>query len=520
MLSNSLKPRAFLVLLYFAAVIASSFYTDLKYRSLNFHTRDYAFYLQFSSKLLDPHIAKTYSLNPEGFNWLRFSGTEGAGNFHRALHFEPIKYVYAALYYFAKTPRALFWFTSLLYFLPLVYLALTSPRTDQFRVLNGTGGCVRASTGRHVREGSSLILVVALLYVLFPAALMTPSFDLRPYVFLAPFFFMSLIAVRFQRPLWERLLCFNCMFLAREEALLLAIPLILLQLTIDDEPGLRKRSVLALSLSWLAWVSLTLGFFKWTGYHSSLFEQPWNLLQILVLCGVGLLVLGVLSLRKLRPPAFSRRRLQIAAYSSVFIPLAFHFFSSEVPDSFSPTLSWLIQTLCTPRYSLYFVATLGLLLFWREGRAPVPSKWQLGLAASVLLTFLGVGMFALAGIVRTGIYYQRQIAPAREVFALRNSTDKYLSCILVDYQTHQAFADYQNVFVYNRLPWEMAPGEGRYYPANSQIVQTLIKDRIEYVVLSKESAEDVNGFLINPQNTVPLFETERFVALKLIRQRE
>jgi hypothetical protein len=307
------------------------------------------------------------------------------------------------------------------------------------------------------------------------------------------------------------------MFLAREEALLLAVPLILLELTIDDEPDLRKQSVLALSISWLAWVSLTLGFFKWTGYHNSLLEQRWSLWQILVLCGMALLVLGVLSLRKFRPHTFSRRQLQIAAYSSVFIPLGFQFLTSEVPDSFSRTLSWLMQTFCTPRYSLYFVAVLGLLLCWREGRARARSKWQLGLAASLLLTFLSVGMFALAGIVRTGIYYRRQISPAREVFALRDSTDKYQTCILVDYQTHQAFADYQNVFVYNRLPWEMAPGEGRYYPANSQIVQTLINDRIEYIVVSKESAEDVNGFLINSQKTIPLFQNDKFMALRVLR---
>jgi hypothetical protein len=344
---------------------------------------------------------------------------------------------------------------------------------------------------------------------------MTPSFDLRPYVFLAPFFFMALIAVRFRRPLWERLLWFNCMFLAREEALLLAIPLILLELTNDDELGLRKRSVLALSLNWLAWVLLTLGFFTWTGYHNSLFEQRWSLWQILVLCGMGGIVVGVLLLRKLRPNVFPRHSLQVAAYSSVFIPLGFQFLTSDVSDSFSPTLSWLIQTLCNPRYSLYFVAALGLLLFWRDRHTEVPSKGKLMLAGSLLLIFVSVGVFAFAGVVRTGTYYQRQTAPARQVLALRDSTDKYQTCILVDYRTHQAFADYQNVFVYNRLPWEIAPGEGRYYPANYQIVQKLVNERIEYVVMSKESAEDVNGFLMNPQNTVRLFENERFAVLKL-----
>ena len=123
-------PKAPFIILYLLAVVASSFYAELKYKSLNFHTRDYAYYVQFSSKLLDSKMAKSYSLNPEGYNWLRYYGTEGVDNFHRSLHFEPIKYVYAVLYYFAPTPRVLFWLASLIYFLPVVYLAFAVPRAN------------------------------------------------------------------------------------------------------------------------------------------------------------------------------------------------------------------------------------------------------------------------------------------------------------------------------------------------------------------------------------------------------
>ena len=89
--------------LFLTAVVVAAVFNYFKLRSLGFHTRDFAFYLEFAAKLLDPALSNRYSLNPVGYNFLGcpgvdFPGTEGTGNFHQAIHFEPMKYIYAVVY--------------------------------------------------------------------------------------------------------------------------------------------------------------------------------------------------------------------------------------------------------------------------------------------------------------------------------------------------------------------------------------------------------------------------------------
>ncbi|MDX6611661.1 MAG: hypothetical protein QOD75_847 [Blastocatellia bacterium] len=500
--------KAPFVILYLLAVVASSCFAELKYRSLNFQTRDYAYYLQFSSKLLDSRMTKAYSLNPEGYNWLRYYGTEGAGNFHRSLHFEPIKYFYAVIYYFANTPRVLFWFAALIFFLPVLYLGLTfgvalPDRAGGSSLLNG--------------RSKEFVLLIALLYVLLPAALLTPAFDLRPYIFLTPFFFMTLIAMKLSRPWWERLLWFNCMFLAREEALILAPTFILLAIVWDDDDALHRRTVVSFTIAWIVWGLLTLGFFKWTAYPTAPFHEHPDLFRILLLCGIGLVALALAFSKKVRRQSLWRRPLQIAAYSTVLVPLGFQIFDED-RNAFTFSAEWLAQTIFSPRYALHAVALLGLLLVWRKNVVE-GSKAPRVVLVSVAVCLLALGVVSPWGSARMGAGYLRQIGPARDIFALRESTDKYETSILTDYATHQAFADYQNVYVYNRLPWDTTPGEGRYYPANSQIVQALVNERIEYVVVSKESAADVEAYHVeNRQETVSLFENEKFFGVRISRK--
>ena len=80
-------------LIFLAGVAASLFIFHYKLQSLGFHTRDFAFYLQFHSKLLDPDLTNRYSLNPLGHNLLGLFGTESVDSFHQSFHLEPIKCV-------------------------------------------------------------------------------------------------------------------------------------------------------------------------------------------------------------------------------------------------------------------------------------------------------------------------------------------------------------------------------------------------------------------------------------------
>ena len=71
------------------------------------------------------------------------------------------------------------------------------------------------------------------------------------------------------------------------------------------------------------------------------------------------------------------------------------------------------------------------------------------------------------------------------------SHDRYQTDVLVDYDTYQAFYNFDKVIVYNRLPvWDTLP-EKRYYPQNKNAVAKQIKQHIEYAVIARSSLENV-----------------------------
>jgi hypothetical protein len=99
---------------------------------------------------------------------------------------------------------------------------------------------------------------------------------------------------------------------------------------------------------------------------------------------------------------------------------------------------------------------------------------------------------------------------------LRKSTEKHKTRILADYATLQAFADYQYVYAYPRLPWRVVPGEGRHYPANKLALQALLNDQIDYIVVSKTSMDAVDDLVQQGGlRTVTVFDNSKFVALRL-----
>ncbi len=498
--------------LFIGAVIVSFYFTYIKYRSLNFHTRDYAFYLQFASKLLDPKIAKSYSLNPEGVNWLYFYGTEGTNGFNQAIHFEPIKYIYALLYHFSNTPLSLFLLTSTIMFLPLIYAAYAIPMDTKNQMV--------------------AVLSVAMLYVFYPSSLMMPSYDLRPYIFLAPFFLLSIMSISFSRPLWEILIWFNAMFLAREEALIFGAVLICYAFTKIKEPDSRRRTILFLCLSLLIWGVAIFSFLIWSGYPTTIYGLPAKILLrlselffqkpvlfwIASLCSVAVLVGMLFSWRQLRKKTYFPRLLEILSFGILFLPLIYEFYRNETSSILSPSLGWLIQLPLDPLEYLNFIAILGLaiiVLFPFNGKISRPGA-SLVVIWSLVILFLSINIFNSQGLFRLSGIYQNQMRSASDIWAVRKLSDKYESWVLVDYSTHQAFYDYQHVYAYNRLPWETAQGDMRYYPANSQIVQEILNDHIEYIVVSQDSMGVINDFLTK-SGLVPhkLFENNMFVALQI-----
>ena len=380
-----------------------------------FHTRDYAFYMQFASKLLDPQVpTKTYTINPDGYNLFFFGGTEGEDSFYQSVHLEPAKYFFAGVYRLFGHPRALFLFLSLVYFFPVLYLALVG----------------RLETG----ADRAFALLVMLLYVAYPSSLKAPGFDARPFILLAPFFAMSVMSVTFQRPLREQVVLMNCMFLSREEALVFALVVIGYAFLKTRDGASRRRAVAALSATWLLWFMATLSFFMWTGYRNTIHarfarllgETPASLLMAaaVLACAVCLLVF-VWKQERLWLRLSWRPAWQILGFCSLFPPLIFQFVRERSEELTSWNGAVLARTAFSPRFALHAtVVALLLTILWdlvkdRRQRAAIGAFVTMATALAVTVT-----LTSPFGVRAMSASYLRAAPSSGPVFALREATDR------------------------------------------------------------------------------------------------
>lgn len=492
--------------IYLFAVLVSVLLCSVKFRALGFQNRDYAFYMEFATRVLNVNNADTYSMNPEGQNWLFMAGVEGTDSLHQSIHLEPIKYAYAALYWVFRSPLALFFFVAMVFFIPLPFLALAAPMTSEADI--------------------RLALSIGLLYLLFPAALFVPAFDLRPYIFLAPFFLLAVLSIQLLRPAWEKVLWFNAMFLAREEAIILGGVVLLYGLARLSSGRMKLREVLMLSVSYGFWVVATFAYLSWAGYSVSInrlpplllyiYERllnPSPLLILVIVSGVGVgVVIAWFTWKQLRGKPLLRDAIELLAIGIVFIPLGYQLLGEN--ERIGVDLY-----LFSPRYFLHYTAFI-LLIVLLAGHLRIASRagiW-IRLMALGIAAFIIVNTLAPDGFLKSYVRFNHEARLAQVVWTFKKDLDPVNSNLLVDYSTHQAFYDFEHVFAYNRLPWSLASGKRRYYPENRSFLKELITGKIDYVVISRASLDDINSLLkeTSTQGQV-VFENEQYIGLEILR---
>jgi hypothetical protein len=498
--------RKYLVLVLIGYVLIcsiSTVYSYFKFKSLNFHPRDFPFYLQFAAKLSDQNLTDQYSLNPDGNNFIGFYGTEAEDNFHRTLHLEPVKYLYPLLYKVFKTP-GLFLFTALIFFFPMVYFTFIHFKT---------------------RENSHwIVLFFTILYIFTTLSLESASLDLRPFTFLGPVFVILIFSIHFDRPLWEKILFFNCLLLIREEGIIFTFGALLYAAAKEYTQSKKLYLTKIFTINWLVWVGLLFLYYGWTGYA---FINYLSHLQgitkgKLIPAGIGFVLLFALIylclfiIKKRYQQLFSSL-FMLLTYSLIFIPVFLAFISIfHLPD----LDFFFILFRESPRFNILFITFLVfLVLAWDlflRNREKIVLKW---------ITVIIMGYF----IVNTSLVSYRQFrkfAAERKttdiVFSIKENTDKYKTGILCDYNTYQAFYDYENVFCFNRLPSYMISGPDRYYPENVEALKQLIKERVDYVVLALKGKEiAANREIINilNLNKMPCYaRNEKYTIYKIERK--
>lgn len=500
--------QRFLIALYVAAVVLSAALSILKYQALGYHTRDYAFYLQFASKFLDGNSSQTYALNPDGKNWLFMEGVEGIRGFHKALHFEPIKYTYAVVFSVFQSAYALFLFIALLCFLPLLYIAFALPMK--------TPGELRTA------------LTLGLVYATIPSALFLPGFDLRPYLFLAPFFFLALLAIHYARPAWEQILWFNALFLAREEAIIFGASLLLFAFFKKLSGAIRKPILAGLVFSYTAWTLLTIGFLKWSGYPILVEKLPFrvfnpfkrldstdSLIFLTALLGGLALVVGMWFVwKKFGRAKHFQSTAETVSLGVLLVPLGYQFITEYDPN-------WVNFVFFSPRYFLHFTTLLSLALVVIAGfRISIPNKAWIGMLSAYGIFILVLNISSPYNAVTMATRQARNAQSASPIWAFKQTLNPYKAHVLVDYATYQAFYNVENLYVYNRLPWALVEGEARHYPANHDILSRLINEQIDYIVVSATSRQDVDELLSGSGLSIQtVFENNSYLGLEIIRSR-
>jgi len=527
-----------LLLLYILAVSAAISLAIYKFYALAYHT-DFSFYMQFAAKLLDPELSKRYTYNASGHNFFGLTGMEGEYGFHPALHFEPVKYIYALVYRLLGGHFAVMALYALLYFLPVLYFA-------------------RVKRAERLPD-KSLVYLFAAAYIAFPSTFMAVNNDLRPRMLFNAAIPLVLFAVHFRRPLWERAGAFLLLFLLREESLMFALPLIGYNYLRADDPAEGGRSTRVLAALWLLAAGGTAAFYIQSGYtydprwnsFTSVLESPARMLLAAAL-GIGLFW-GISYARHFSrrrqgpfpnwlvklaywagtsPQALAKLLAELAVFALLLAPIAGQFLilmeELVIKYDLVGRRAWLATAANTIIYSEHLtifcvVCLLGAVLLW-EGLPGERRRSSLQIA--LVLVVIAGAVLTAANFEDMRLYWGRSVQQTefrpeytQEIFDLRAVTDKASTAVLTDYQTYQAFYDYERAFIFRRLPWFLLQGDARLFPANRPELERLLLREIEFIAIAQDESADllplVEGLGLKLEQ---ISAGERYVVYALVRE--
>ena len=501
------KQKIFIALfIYTLCVVFSVYLLILKRDALQFHTRDFNYFVEQAARLTDPLLTKSFALQIEGYNIFGLQGIEGVYNLYHAIHTEYFRYMYVLLYGIFRDPIALFIFFSLIFYLPILYLAVL-PQLNQ-------------------REHTVQWLLFSLLYIIFPATLSSATADLRPRVLIAAVWCLAVLAVHFNRPFVEKLIFFLMLIGIREEAIFLGAVLIGLNyIRMDDRRDRNMQTAVFLAIDLLALIAF-LAFMRWGGYtrvdnkFNPLTYLELLLSQYLVFILVFAVLLGLwlwFSRRKNRKQF--RNIIYLLCYSVAIGMAGFQWLRDtfgwfDIQSQEAVTSSYELLIMAVTDYSTALVFYFLILL--------VVILWEFTRGASRKLLITGYSLLIVFSMVITLNHYpakligwRENVAPARLVWDFTAAHDRYDTRVMLDYDTYQAFYNYDKVIVYNRLPvWDAHP-ENRFYPQNKDSLVKQIQSGIEYAVISRESLEDILELTgLAGVSASEIASNDRYVVLK------
>lgn len=513
--------RLILLLVYAVSVTTSFLFCFIKLNALGYHTRDFPFYLQFGAKVFSPSLTNIYSINPYGYNALGFDGIEGMSSLFQTIHLEPIKFVYGVLYQLFGSPLPIFALFGLIYFAPPLYWGWQSVRRDRLDAI--------------------FAILLGIIFLLFPSSILAVADDLRPYTLLAPLLALAILSIHLDAPRWQTALFLVAMLSCREEAIILAVFVIGYAFLRSDTPLSLRQSGTVLGAIWLLWILITGLYYSWADYPINPLLNPIGdivpeISYLLVLVIWAIIAVGYLTVVYLWSTRIdeSRQRwisqtawLQIGLFALVFIPI-FRQVSVSKGRKFGrmpfdeALFSVFKDFMLFPKFTLIFVmAMVTLILAWTTLRRPAGRRFVCGVL--ILLTITCVYLQSVSWMKTPLVWleqYQQRVDNSQLVWNLRAETNPHQDVILSDFNTYQAFADYEHIITFERLPWAIEPSEARHFPTNVDRTAALLQDEVQYIVIAKEEESLSAIFQLVERAQVDVHttaENERYQVLKISR---
>lgn len=467
-LTNALMARL-LIALFVVAVLAALVCARQNTLALNpGEPTDLTYYLQFAAKGLDAHPQAFFV--PTVGTSVVYTGADGRASLHKGIHFEPPKYIVAALYSLTHSPLVLFGFYILLLFSPLLYAA--------FLVAKGAAG----------RE----LFLAGLCFALLPAAYSVAVDDLRPFTLVAAFFTLCMLACLYRRPRAEELALLALLVLSREEGVFFALPILAFAAARAWREKGSVREVWPMLGVWLAGLAAVAGYMWWIKSvydwrqfgavsHMVVAAQTFALGHAVftLLCVVSVVLAAVYIGRRYFRTLYPHAEVfAFAGLMAVFLVAAPVF--KLTPPVFTPAI-------LDGRYGLFLFLCAGFsALAWALGAGRLPS-----IRIKTFAIVLAGAVVAAAGY-QYGVpasefrHVQRSYSSAgdSELVWAASRTVSPDSFIIADGRTEQALYSRPNVAVYAALPAYPVANPQDFYPNNrNALVERLAAHSDSYAVV-------------------------------------
>lgn len=473
----------FFTFIIFAILVCFSTWMLVQKRdSLQFHTRDYNYFMEQAARITDNQMTKKFALNIEGYNMLGLQGIEGTKSLLHAIHNEYFRYTYVALYWIFQNTLVIYIFYSIVFLFPIIYLALQKD----------IGSIV----------GRRRLVFFTLLFVLFPAFTNTITADLRPRMLFVSAWCLIIFSIQLEKPFWEKFLFFGFLLFIREEGIILGLFIILLNFIKMKDRRERWLQTFVFVAADIFAFGLFLAFMNWGEYFRVDFVyDPIRLLNSfltqnlsLVLCGFALIVAAIIVVWKKHKSQFNNLLLLLVYFIPVAITLiqvirdASNWYNYATEAGIFNYWDFYLQVISASGSSLFFYMILVFLVILFEY---LHKKYSSILQVILFILYL---VFLATTFVSTPKKISEMVSKipnAKLVWEFKTNHDRYKTNVLLDYATYQAFYDFNKVIVYNRLPSTMVLPDDRFMPKSIPFLIPLLQERMEYAVISRESKPTV-----------------------------